>query len=1412
MESYRFFASGPPPLPPPPTGFAFGDDNSSVEPLPPRDAEAGTQRSYGFFASDPPPPSPPPAGDGDGDAQSAYDFFASAPPPAPPPPPGRLSFDDAEAGADAPPPPPPASPPGPPARSVPATDAGAVEPEAKESLESEPLPTPAQDEHQDPFVSFEPVTGPPDGDSAARGSFWGQPAGVCPTDDPFVTIERGVGGDASPPPPSPSTPHAAGTAETDSQVERGRESVERVAEAFGERDTCSGPPAPVAAADGDYSSAPLAFSVCGGDAAADSGAGLTGGAGWFDQAPPDVDAAQLAPSGEVIHVPGDQPPEAPPPPVPRALPAFPEAAPSARTFEDSSLRADLEHARRERDVALAQAAQMRSASGACAAKEGGLRAEIERLRAELARSDARHQAMTDAFHERLRAAEEPSRALLDSAATEVRGDGASSGVDDKNVAVQREVDELRVLLDAEARRADACDEQVAATRTRLSRMSEERDALLGERASWVLDEAALSEKERASAARLVDVECRLAAVTAERAAALERCEAATAHVKQLGGQFDRIVEERDGLVALRTAGAPPAVAELEADRERLARNLSTVQRQLVGAMSKIDKLSAQRRKYQQQRDDAGARLRAAGADFQGIQDRLAAQTAGRAQVTDKIASAVAERDVLSSQLAEATRELRLREGVEAELAQLKSEAAKAAEASSGRSAALAERVKALEQRLAAADSSLMCANAKAALSSEEAAGSRARSQHLDAELAARAQEAQLLRTASEDAHGRQAVLRAELDAWRADAARDVARAATSRARLDAELQGVRLEVAALRDQVAIQQSTIACSSGTLKQLLGDPELRAASFADGTESVASSPHSFFSSASGPASVTSRAKNHAGDVSAELPAAAEDDVASLAARMATVVRSMSSDSRRLVSRASQLSAELETVQDRLAGVEAERDHVQAALTAATADMSAVRSSTVAKEDADALARELDDCVSQLDAVWRMVEKFALAQTGWMGLGLGGLGGTSDSASRGNVVGAVEHALGELERSTQACVGQASELEASSANVADLTERAELAEGELELARKVAADVERRIVVERERAGDDVKSQYDRGLAAVEDDLRAAREELASASKVRARLEAECEDLRGLNSSLTSQFNSRTNELDDAEEKVAYLQDQLATLEEDVEDARRTSQSRVAETAQARRADVDRLTDELQRERGRNEELQEAVAGMESELEHLQVSEREATLLAATHRQAENNMHIAIEQMEAERESELARRTAELRRDLDQAREGGEGIPGMQDEAQRAARRIAELDAEVLEQRAALGRLADERVELKLELEEKLSRLNHPDAGGQLVDRRVVRQLLVSYFRVDSLRRQDVLDLMSRMLAFSDDDLVAVGIKRRPLMERLGSVVKAPQYDGSFPPPVGSVSEKWIEFLINASDEHDENDDDF
>ncbi len=380
----------------------------------------------------------------------------------------------------------------------------------------------------------------------------------------------------------------------------------------------------------------------------------------------------------------------------------------------------------------------------------------------------------------------------------------------------------------------------------------------------------------------------------------------------------------------------------------------------------------------------------------------------------------------------------------------------------------------------------------------------------------------------------------------------------------------------------------------------------------------------------------------------------------------------------------------------------------------------------------------------------------------------------------------------------------LAAAQREIEAIWDRTEIAESERDSARAARDRWERDAGTAHEKGFEEGTKQAQDQLADLEQELMVSRQDVSILQESLEKSETETSELRSLCSKLTSQFNSRTNELDEAEEKLAYLQDHVASLEEDLEMAQQRVQSGEKQSGEAHRKEIDRISSELAASQEHAIGLEEEVIKLRDETEKTKNSLREVTLLAETHKTAEENLQIAIEQLEAEQDSLIERKTLELQKKLDESLAAAGIAEKKISEASIAMSKLALRDEEITDLRTALGRLADERVELKLELEKSLSRLNHPDGGEQLVDRRVIRQLLVNYFRVGLARRRDVLELMSRMLGFSEADLVAVGLKRVAFMDRIGSLVQPPDLEGNSLPPLGTVSDKWIEFLMKETEE--------
>lgn len=472
-------------------------------------------------------------------------------------------------------------------------------------------------------------------------------------------------------------------------------------------------------------------------------------------------------------------------------------------------------------------------------------------------------------------------------------------------------------------------------------------------------------------------------------------------------------------------------------------------------------------------------------------------------------------------------------------------------------------------------------------------------------------------------------------------------------------------------------------------------------------------------------------------------------------------------------------------------------------------AERGAQISSEEVERLKDDLGRMSTNLKSIWAMLQKTLVSQH---------IDAFADDPSVYEelmqsenvavlVLRATASVVTELSRTSSEEQELKQKLVMVEAEATRLIDRAEIAEQERDAVRGSNERLERKAGNAYAEGQEETQLKYETAIGNVEEELDEARQEVVRFTEKASRSEKEASELRALCSKLTSQFNGRTNELDEAEEKVVYLQDQVTTLEEDLEEAHASLRQREEETAEARKSDVDRLTAQLEEKSMLLERTETECVTLREECDKAKNLAREMEVISDRHEQAEENLQIAIEQLEAGQESLVEQRTIELQKKLKECEANYEAAVEREASVKVKQHQLSNKDDEIMELRGALGRLADERVELKLELEKNLSRLNHPDAGGELVDRRVVRQLLVSYFRVGSVRRRDVLGLMSRMLAFSESDNLAVGLKRRALMDRLGSLVQAPDLDDASLPPLGTVSDKWIEFLMKETEEGDE-----
>lgn len=1004
--------------------------------------------------------------------------------------------------------------------------------------------------------------------------------------------------------------------------------------------------------------------------------------------------------------------------------------------------------------------------------------------------------------------------------------------------------------DEETQRLESFAVQLTELKESMSAALAERDQFYSERLSLNEELERRSLKEHEMIRKAGDAHRGLSIASSERDEARLRFKSLNEQYKMLSERMESVSNERDQLVQLRTAdtvhsqSSPDQVKSLAAECERKTADVAALQRQLASAAAKIEKLTVQRGTFLRQRDDAGARLRAAGAEFANLHGELKVLKTTRTELQEEITKLRADRDEAQAKIVELTKRCVSLTETEDALATLRvqnSSTKAELETAESKCGEFEQKLSGVLKESSLQGTEIGTLRNQCALLSRERDDSFAQVKNIELEMSKLREE--LAVQNSDMAHAKAAVTnaQAELRSAReqaqveigiADAKGEAERA--SRVSAEAELAATCSRATAACDEIGAIHDALQVALSSART-----HLDRSGFEVEWPSVSLLGPFSMETSSGVMVAEAASFGRCLSAVCEEVSRARTEISSLQNELVAANEKMSADERDLHGRVTDLSALHQTVADleeernklqadersrevlqrdreelnsRVSAGQAEIEHLQEQISMLTHELDSERQREpqVPVAERDSLMRQLANAASEMESVWSLLQRSAASQ-GLEFCSENFSDEDEDNLEGGKVakralraVASIVVEVGKLRSSTH---DLEQKLSSAEAEVVRLGDRAEIAERERDAARSTNKRLERDAGVARERGEAEAKARFDGAYAEIEDELADAREDLKQTTKSARKSEAESSELRALCSKLTAQFNARTNELDDAEEKVAYLQDQVTTFEEDLEEAHRSLRVREEESAEARRSDVDRLSAKLEAALSQVETLETELVQLRESCEQAQIVSREAEFLAETHRTAEENLQIAIEQLEAEQESTVERRTIALQKELETALAACETANERAAQANIVNNKLNLQDDEITELRTALGRVADERVELKLELEQNLSRLNHPDAGGQLVDRRVVRQLLVSYFRVGSVRRRDVLELMSRMLAFSDSDNIAVGLKHRALMDRIGSLVQAPYVDNASLPPLGTVSDKWIEFLMKETEEGEE-----
>ncbi|KAF5194438.1 Golgin candidate [Thalictrum thalictroides] len=204
---------------------------------------------------------------------------------------------------------------------------------------------------------------------------------------------------------------------------------------------------------------------------------------------------------------------------------------------------------------------------------------------------------------------------------------------------------------------------------------------------------------------------------------------------------------------------------------------------------------------------------------------------------------------------------------------------------------------------------------------------------------------------------------------------------------------------------------------------------------------------------------------------------------------------------------------------------------------------------------------------------------------------------------------------------------------------------------------------------------------------------------------------------------------------------------------------------------------------------------------------------------------NLQTALGQYYAESEAK-----GRLERDLVLAREESARLSGLLKDVNQQVElskreneeilvKLSQSEKKLSEEKNKLRKFDEDNTKLRRALEQSMTRLNRMSMDSDyFVDRRIVIKLLVTYFQRN--HSKEVLDLMVRMLGFSEEDKQRIGLAQQGsgkgvvrgvlgLPGRLvGGILGGSSADGSaqVPSENQSFADLWVDFLLKENEERE------
>ena len=254
------------------------------------------------------------------------------------------------------------------------------------------------------------------------------------------------------------------------------------------------------------------------------------------------------------------------------------------------------------------------------------------------------------------------------------------------------------------------------------------------------------------------------------------------------------------------------------------------------------------------------------------------------------------------------------------------------------------------------------------------------------------------------------------------------------------------------------------------------------------------------------------------------------------------------------------------------------------------------------------------------------------------------------------------------------------------------------------------------------------------------------------------------------------------------------------------------------------VDDRDEEVRSLRHQLQQLTLDAAAMESLAQDLSSLQRQsaqwAKEKATMQREVERLMAMLSQESDSRdrEQQQREREAAQLRAKVEAASQAQEQAEHLSKELSLLNANLTAVRGELVAAQRQVRALTEEKAALRKGLDETLQRLQRfgADDDGQSIDRRLVVKMLVTFF--EKGQRQEVLDLLYRILAFSPDDRRRVDASRGVAganglggrLLGLASLLSPFDAEKARPPAAvedGSLADMWVDFLLKESSKGEE-----